>query len=811
MAVESITLPARKPNLVMRPFGDDGEFVVKNPALRTYHKMGEQEFFLLEQLDGQRSAAEVLAAFEAKFGDPLSIDELQEFIEIASQRELLNDGRTGSAAANDDDDEEDDLPIEAGTKKKQSWLYFRYSFFDPNRLFNRLEPSMQFVWTRGFFFASAALIAVAALTAWNNRADLATTFHSSLHWETLVLVWLVTILVTTCHEFAHGLTCKHYGGDVHEVGLLVMFFTPCFYCNVSDAWLIPEKRKRLWITAAGGYCDLCLWAAALLVWRFTHQETLVNFIAYIVLSVCGVRGLINLNPLMKLDGYYLLCDGLGVPNLRRRARERWMGIVRSLLWGARFPEPVAKGRILTIYGAITWVFYVMFLDVMYIGLCKWLGERWGFVGFAGATYLAFILVRRIFKGFLGEEFMTMLKTRYKRTALWVGGIVLALIASVVVRIDNRASGSFSVRPGKHLEVRAAVAGFLRAVNYDQGEQVGDGAVIGRLEIPDLDSLIAQKNAQLRESEANLRRLEAGPRHEEVREQRLKVERAQNWCELGKTDLERARQALRQELSRVDQQIAQSRLEVAYASASLKQAEQLYNRGVMAGQQFMSEKKKYDVSVMQLQQAEAQRKAREVAGTLEAESEAARRTKELADVEASLKLLEAGSRPEEVDAEKARRARLNEELAHLIDTQSKLEIVSPIAGLITTARMKEKIGQYFEKGALICTIEDATGMEAELALPEQEVQGVLPGQIVELKARALPFQTFKAKVERVAPRAEIAQGELQGKVMVYCRLDAGDVNLLAGMTGMGRVFRGDEPVGSVLAQKALRQVRTEFWW
>src|SRR6185369_11641923 len=127
----------------------------------------------------------------------------------------------------------------------------------------------------------------------------------------------------------------------------------------------------------------------------------------------------------------------------------------------------------------------------------------------------------------------------------------------IVRIDNRASGSFSVRPGQHLEVRAAVAGFLRSVNYDQGEQVGNGAVIGRLEIPDLDSLIAQKKAQLRESEANLRRLEAGPRHEEVREQRLKVERALNWCELGKTDLERARQALRQELSRVDQQIAQS--------------------------------------------------------------------------------------------------------------------------------------------------------------------------------------------------------------------------------------------------------------
>jgi putative peptide zinc metalloprotease protein len=269
--------------------------------------------------------------------------------------------------------------------------------------------------------------------------------------------------------------------------------------------------------------------------------------------------------------------------------------------------------------------------------------------------------------------------------------------------------------------------------------------------------------------------------------------------------------LNQELSRADQQIAQSRAEVEFASASLKQAEQLYRRGVMAGQQFLSERKKFDVSVMQLQQSEAQRKVREVAGALDAEAEAARRTKELADVEASQKLLEAGSRPEEVDAEKARRARLNEELAHLLDTKSKLEIVSPIGGTMTTARMKEKIGQYFEKGALICTIEDAAGLEAELALAEQEVQGVVPGQTVELKARALPFKTFKARVDRVAPRAEIAQGEVQGKVTVYCHIEESDIGLLAGMTGMGRVFRGDEPIAAVLANKALRQVRTEFWW
>src|SRR5262245_47899805 len=102
MAVETMTLPARKSNLVMRPFGSEGEFVVKNPARRTYHKMGAQEFFLLEQLDGNQSAAEVLAAFEAKFGEPITVDDLHDFVEMASERELLADGRTASATSTDD-------------------------------------------------------------------------------------------------------------------------------------------------------------------------------------------------------------------------------------------------------------------------------------------------------------------------------------------------------------------------------------------------------------------------------------------------------------------------------------------------------------------------------------------------------------------------------------------------------------------------------------------------------------------------------------------------------------------------------------
>ena len=116
-----------------------------------------------------------------------------------------------------------------------------------------------------------------------------TRFPLIWRWETLALAWLTLVIVTTLHEFAHGLTCKHFGGEVHELGFLLMFFIPCFYCNVSDAWLFREKSKRLWVTLAGGYCDLLLWAVAIFAWRLTLQDTLVNYLAWVAISVLGVR------------------------------------------------------------------------------------------------------------------------------------------------------------------------------------------------------------------------------------------------------------------------------------------------------------------------------------------------------------------------------------------------------------------------------------------------------------------------------------------------------------------------------------------
>jgi multidrug resistance efflux pump len=195
--------------------------------------------------------------------------------------------------------------------------------------------------------------------------------------------------------------------------------------------------------------------------------------------------------------------------------------------------------------------------------------------------------------------------------------------------------------------------------------------------------------------------------------------------------------------------------------------------------------------------------------LEAEAELARRDKELADAQGALALLEAGTRPETVEAEQAHLARLREEAGYLEALGQKLAVCCPVGGVVVTSRLREKVGQYFKEGDLICIIEEPSTLEAEITLAEQDLTRVRVGQSVELKARSLPFETFAATVDRIAPAA--GRGEVQSTVTLCCRLpnDGGELRL--GMTGQARVFTGRQSVVRVLLDRALRLVRTEFWW
>ncbi len=813
-------LPGRRDDLVVRPVAGN-QFVVKDPVTDAYFQIGEQEWFLLSQLDDHATSQTVLEAFQNQFGESLTTEELDEFVEMMSKRHLLNDAAGNRSRSKTYVDSEDanwnEVSARSGKKPKQSILFWRYNLFDPDRLFNRVEPLLQWMWTVEFFVLSGLLVVGAGFELWSHRAAFIKAFPHALHWETLTCVWFTLIAATILHEFAHGLTCKHHGGQVHEVGFLLMFFTPCLYCNVSDAWLIPGKWQRLWVTLAGAWCDLCIWAVATFVWRLTVPESFVNYLAAVVLSVCGTRVFLNFNPLLKLDGYYLLSDWLEIPNLRGRSWERWLGWVRCVLWGAARPKRDPRGLALTVYGLVSWTFSLTFLVFVFVNIAALAGSRGGWGGVLLTLFLGSVTIRRLFRGINNGEVLAMFKGRPVRIAIWLTLLAAVPMIMGAVHMEERVGGTFHVRTGKRLEVRAEVSGFLKEVHFDEGDSVTPGALVARIEIPDLQSLIAQKSASLREVGATLQRLEAGSRPEEIREQRAKVDRAREWRDLAVSDLARARQGLQEELARFDQQTALHQTEVEFARQSVTQSERLWRKGVLAGEQLRSEKKKVQMAEGLWRQASSQKRTREASGTLSFESELAKREKDLADTGAALVLLMAGARPEDLAAERARLAKLQEEIDYYHEMEAKQELRCGLAGFVTTPRLREKVGQFLEKGTLICTVEDLTSLEAEIAIPEDKMEGIHIGQTIDLKARAFPMQIFNGRVDRIAPVATLsgsptaAPTDQQGTVTVYCRVDNPEARLRSGMSGYGRIYRGQKTLGAVAGTQFMRYFRTEFWW
>jgi multidrug efflux pump subunit AcrA (membrane-fusion protein) len=458
---------------------------------------------------------------------------------------------------------------------------------------------------------------------------------------------------------------------------------------------------------------------------------------------------------------------------------------------------------------------------------SFLVARGGVLGLGWTTFVGVLCVRGLFRGIAAGEVSEMIASRRSRAATWALGLAALSFVLAVVPMDDRAGGEFKLRPARRVELRAPIAGFLKEVYCDVGVRVSPGAPVARLEVPDLDSRLAQKRAEVLESQARLKMLKLGPRPEEVAEQRLRVERSETWRDLARRDLDRATRSFREALAEIEQQIRQYQAECDKAASVYRTDRALLDRRAVQAEQVRESEKLWRVAESQLHQAEARHRARQAEGTLTAEAELARRETELADAEAKLRLLEAGTRPEEIDAETAHLARLEEEVRYLETQARRLPQFSPISGVVVTPRFKEKTGQFLQEGELICEVESMADLEAEIAVTEQDALRIRPGQPVRLKVRSLPYNSFLTTVDRIAPSMVRPTGTVAaggttlenpvtaaatpGTIVIYCRVSGSAFDLRSGMTGYARITYARRPIGAVLADRVLRVLRTEFWW
>ena len=799
--------PKLRSDLRVSPQGvaEGATFVVKDPATGRFFRLRQAEQFIAQQLDGSVPLDVIPQRFEQKFGAPLAPETLREFVEYLRRLGLLEtEGPRAEPRA------------DPRRTFRGNLLYLRLKAFDPDRLLDRLVKKVGFFFTPSFLVFSAALIFFAFAIIIVNSGEIGRALINLYRFQILLVAWLTIFAVTTAHEFAHGLTCKRFGGEVHEMGGLLIYFQLAFYCNVSDTWLFPEKSKRLWVTFAGPYFEIFLWAVAVLTWRVTIPETWLSSLALVVIATSGIKLLINLNPLIKLDGYYLLSDYLEVPNLRQKSFS-YLAARLGQLWGSA-TRGIEEGtrrerRIYLVYGLLAGAYSLWLLGFVVLQLGQFLVGQYQALGFILFTGLVALVCRHPLAratrkipilfgpGMWGAG---SLKRRAKTLAL----VAAAAVALFLFRTELTVSGEFKILPMHNADVRAEVEGIIESVHAEEGDVVAKGALIARLSARDSASELRKTEAEIGEKQAKLKMLVAGPRREEIALARDAVVTATTRVEHARNryaEAERMRVEMR---SRSAASVEKARERLSYGQQLLDMHQTLFQRELIARKQLIEAEESAAVRKKELEEAQAELKLVLADDLAEPRKVLAVAEKELLESEAKLNILLAGSRPEEVEATRAEVERLETQRRYRAEQLQLATVMSPIAGVVTTPKLREKVGRHVSKGDLIAEVQELRTVTVEIAIPEGEIGDVKVGQPVVVKARAYPERRFRGVVTAIGAAATKEDGRSIVKVITV--IDNAQNMLKAELTGNAKI-RGDrQPLFDLMTRRLARYIRVEFW-
>ncbi len=495
-----------------RSEGKQACWVVKDPVSLRYFHLREEEYSILRWLDGRASLADVVARFCRKFA-PRRITEvgLQGFLGRLHESGLILSDRPGQA--------ESLLRRRREQRNREvraafsSVLAIRLPGMDPQAMLRRVYPLVGWMFGPGWLVASAAIMLLALLTVSIHADTLASRLPEMQAFfgpVNLIRLVLCLAVVKVLHELGHAMACRHYGCDCHEIGVLLLVFTPCLYCDVTDSWTLPDKRQRMAISAAGIYVELLLASVAAIVWRFA-PDGLVGALALNVLFLCSVNTLfLNGNPLLRYDGYYLLADGLGIPNLWQRSRAVLSGLVQWAFLGQSRSGGLPEERpvLLGIYGLMSivyrWIVVFAILSFLY-RILRPMGLETVTHGITVITLLS--MVYGPVKS-LGQRVAVPSQRRLTAGRFFPWALVGCLAAVVCfVPLPCRVRAPAVLEPAQVQHVYVTAPGRLIECRRE-GESVRAGETIAVLENDELVWEIETLSTQVDEQAAHVRSLEA---------------------------------------------------------------------------------------------------------------------------------------------------------------------------------------------------------------------------------------------------------------------------------------------------------------
>jgi putative peptide zinc metalloprotease protein len=482
-------------------------YVLRDPVTNQFFRLDPVSYYLISLLDGTRTVEQAWWQAIDRYGDKAPTQ--NESVGLLTQMYQMNLLAVEGAADADQLFERKQRRAQSKMKKRAaSFMFIQVPLGNPAPILDWLLPLTRWMFTRWFLLAWLMIVLAAVVGVTIRYEQFAGESVGLLRPGNLPWVALIYIGSRLIHEFAHGLVCRNYGGDVYEMGVKLLVFFPVPYCDATSSWGFSSKYHRAAVAAAGIVVETSIAAVAVLTWVNTAPG-IVHELAYSTIFIAGLGSLLfNTNPLLRYDGYFVLSDLLDIPNLYQLATKQVQYLIQHYVFGMRQTRRVtteAKQAFwLTTYSVVGWAYRILIIaSIVWFVSGTLLGAG---IVLAAAVVVSMVLMPLVkYVSWLSND-PSLGKQRPRAvlvTLLLIGGVLMGL---GIFPVSEYVRAEAVIEPAHRVPLVLGADGFIRRVVVEDGGLVRKGDVILEADSPQLRAMTKRVDALLDEARAEQLRI-----------------------------------------------------------------------------------------------------------------------------------------------------------------------------------------------------------------------------------------------------------------------------------------------------------------
>lgn len=486
--------------------GDDVAFTVCDSARNQYFRIDPYTRLVASFLDGDRTLADVsrLCQEAMPFND-FSLPVVEEAVQDLSAIGLLEDPYQKNL-----------LILERARSRRprlaeflRNMLVWQVGVWDPDAFLDRTLGRVRWIFQPWIAILVTLGLLWSLWLVFVNRDTISFApgyllfGHGGNALQAITFLMVVLLVVGAVHELGHAYACKHFGVPVHRMGFMLMYFSPCFFCDASHSMLIENHWQRIWVAMGGIYFESFITIGAATVWWITPAELPAHDLGYRVMMMGLLMGVVvNLNPLLKFDGYYVLSDLLQISELRERSLRYVRDLFAKPFRGAEAQVERVVGlrrrRAYLLYGALTLVYSYTVLVCFFDWLRITLISAWSQTGFLLFACMVGVFVRKPVARVATHA--SAVARRPSRVWLaWGAGVALLLVVALFVRTPGVVDANARCVSAEREYVRADGPGRVAAVLVREGDHVLPHQVVAILENDSVAAALQSAQGLVRQS------------------------------------------------------------------------------------------------------------------------------------------------------------------------------------------------------------------------------------------------------------------------------------------------------------------------